>query len=68
MKSNKKTSKKKKTVNKKKKIKTRLQKIVRKKLSKKQEFIQSKVDKLLDKGKLRGFVTYSEILAEFPDI
>ncbi|MBU1102542.1 sigma-70 family RNA polymerase sigma factor, partial [Patescibacteria group bacterium] len=24
--------------------------------------------KLLDKGKLRGFVTYSEILAEFPDI
>ncbi|MFH1956466.1 MAG: sigma-70 family RNA polymerase sigma factor [Patescibacteria group bacterium] len=68
MKSNKKTSKKKKTVNKKKKLKTRLQKIVRKKLSKKQEFIQSKVDKLLDKGKLRGFVTYSEILAEFPDI
>ena len=67
-KNNKKTSKKKKPANKKKKLKTRLQKIVKKKLSKKQEFIQSKVDKLLDKGKLRGFVTYSEILAEFPDI
>src|SRR3989338_2692263 len=33
-----------------------------------EEFAQSKVDGLLEKGKGRGFITYSEILTLFPHI
>lgn len=39
-----------------------------KKPGKKAQIIQEKVNRLLEKGSLRGFVTYSEILKEFPDI
>ncbi|KKU17096.1 MAG: RNA polymerase sigma factor, partial [Candidatus Azambacteria bacterium GW2011_GWA2_45_90] len=36
--------------------------------SKKAEEIKIKIDNLLKKGKARGFVTYSEIIKEFPHI
>ena len=39
-----------------------------KKPGKKARLIQEKINRLLEKGSLRGFVTYSEILKEFPDI
>jgi len=45
----------------------RLRKSVGKK-SKKAEEIKIKIDNLLKKGKARGFVTYSEIIKEFPHI
>src|SRR3989338_7877338 len=48
-------------------LQTRLRKSVGKK-SKKAEEIKIKIDKLLKKGKARGFVTYSEIIKEFPHI
>ncbi len=40
----------------------------RKKFSAKQEFSEEKVQALIQKGKARGFVTYSEILAKFRHI
>jgi len=41
---------------------------VKVKRSKKAEEIKIKIDNLLKKGKARGFVTYSEIIKEFPHI
>jgi RNA polymerase primary sigma factor len=38
------------------------------KLSKKQQLAKEKVDVLFGKGRTRGFVTYAEILKEFPHI
>ena len=38
------------------------------KLGKKQQAIKEKTDVLFEKGKTRGFVTYAEILKEFPHI
>ncbi len=38
------------------------------KLSKKQQELKKKKDKLFTKGKERGFITYDEILKEFPEI
>ncbi len=37
-------------------------------LSKNKNFIEEKKNVLLEKGKKRGFITYDEILKEFPDI
>jgi len=39
-----------------------------KKVTKKQALLNKRVDKLLKSGKEKGFVTYNEILKEFPDI
>ncbi|MBU3926052.1 sigma-70 family RNA polymerase sigma factor [Patescibacteria group bacterium] len=57
------------------KPKTKKKKVVKKpakkktkKISKKAESINEKVEILLSKGRSRGFVTYAEILKEFPDI
>jgi len=38
------------------------------KISKKQETMKEKVSVLLEKGRMRGFVTYAEILKEFPHV
>ena len=38
------------------------------KLSKKARELQTKVSRILTRGKERGFVTYDEILKEFPSI
>src|SRR3989344_5297673 len=38
------------------------------KLSKKETLLQSKAEKVIAKGRERGFVTYDEILKEFPTI
>ncbi|MFH0755105.1 MAG: sigma-70 family RNA polymerase sigma factor [bacterium] len=43
-------------------------KIKEKKISSKQKEIETRVEKLITKGKGRGFVTYDEILKEFPRI
>ncbi len=53
---------------KKKKIAKKTAKRKPKKLSKKERLIQEKTGNLLSKGKMRGFVTYLEILNEFPNI
>jgi RNA polymerase primary sigma factor len=52
------------------KKKTTKKKVTKKKvkLSKKQQEIQKKKNKLFAKGKERGFITYDEILKEFPEI
>jgi RNA polymerase primary sigma factor len=38
------------------------------KIFKKQETMKEKVSALLDKGRMRGFITYAEILKEFPHV
>ncbi|HMO78642.1 MAG TPA: sigma-70 family RNA polymerase sigma factor [Candidatus Paceibacterota bacterium] len=50
-----------------KKTKTKKEKIPVSKKNKKED-TETKINKLLDKGKERGFVTYDEILKEFPNI
>ena len=57
----------KKTIPKKNKIVSKI-KTKEKKISSKQKEINTKVEKLIIKGKGRGFVTYDEILKEFPRI
>lgn len=52
-------------------VKTVSKKVTTKKaipLSKNKDLIQEKKELLLTKGKKRGFITYDEILKEFPDI
>ncbi len=53
-----------------KKRKPAAKKIARKKprISKKEQSAKDKTEALLEKGRMRGFVTYAEILKEFPDI
>lgn len=38
------------------------------KINKKEEFSEAKVEELMKRGRMRGFVTYSEILSVFPHI
>jgi len=52
----------------KKKITAKKKTAPKRKLSKKNQDIKTKKDRLLSKGKDRGFVTYDEILKEFPEI
>jgi len=65
-----KTAKKKMPANAKKRAtKTARTRLVReKKLSKRESVLEEKANLLVKKGKRRGFVTYSEILKDFPDI
>lgn len=59
----------KKRVTKKKTIRKKAtKKTVVKKLSRKKKTFEKKINLLINKGKKRGFVTYSEILKEFPEI
>ncbi|MEW5908010.1 MAG: sigma-70 family RNA polymerase sigma factor [Patescibacteria group bacterium] len=49
--------------------KKKLKKAARiKKRSRKKELLKEKINTLIEKGRMRGFVTYSEILKEFPNI
>jgi RNA polymerase primary sigma factor len=47
---------------------TKTVKVVDKKVSKQAQEVDKKLQKLLTKGKERGYVTYDEILREFPNI
>ena len=52
-----------------KKVKKVVKKVVKAKpLSKKQAALESKAEQMIVKGKARGYVTYNEILKEFPTI
>ena len=51
-----------------KKATKKVSKSVEKKISKKEKELNKKRDLLVRKGKEKGFVTYDEILKEFPDI
>jgi RNA polymerase primary sigma factor len=49
-------------------VKKEVKKTVVKKVTKASQEIEKKLEKLLTKGKERGYVTYDEILREFPNI
>jgi len=51
-----------------KKAKSRTKKLLKKRKESKKIFAPEKVEELIKKGKLRGFITHSEILAVFPEI
>tara|TARA_B100000745_G_scaffold300381_1_gene254115 strand:- start:740 stop:2053 length:1314 start_codon:yes stop_codon:yes gene_type:complete len=52
----------------KKKVAKKTTKKATRRVSKKKEDLESKADALIRRGKKRGFVTYSELLKEFPDV
>ena len=45
-----------------------VKKTIKKTLKKNPVFIPEKIEALIKKGKIRGFITYSEILSFFPDV
>ncbi len=49
-------------------VKTKVKKVPLVKLTKKEQELKVKSDRLISKGRERGFVTYDEILKEFPNI
>lgn len=51
-----------------KRAKKPVQKVVKKPASKKHAALEAKADDLIVKGKARGYITYNEILKEFPTI
>lgn len=58
----------KKNISKKTVVKKKPVKVVEKKVSKQAQEVDKKLNRLLTKGKERGYVTYDEILREFPNV